>query len=132
MTDIIRLSIPAKAQNTLAIRLLVAGLANLYRFDSDEIEDLKLAVCEACTICPEGDYNLQLTFQLEEERLQIDVDGPPVPRKPMLGLKDAAEEGIGFLLMQNLMDSMEFKSCDDGTTIRLIKNVKSSVPVRSS
>src|SRR5947207_2579298 len=114
MTDVIRLSVPAKAQNTLAIRLLVAGLANLYLFDSEEIEDLKLAVCEACNVYPDGEYNLELTFCFEGDLMRIEVAGPPVSRRPMIGLKDAAEEGIGFLLMQNLMDGMEFKSGDEG------------------
>lgn len=126
--DIILLRTPGKPEHTLAVRLLVAGLAHLCRFNSEEIEDLKLAVSEACFCVPPDNGMLDLAFFLEEGRVTIEVKAPSLSTKRFLDLNDAAEEGIGLMLMRNLTDSMEFRSGDSGTFIRLVKAQKSSVP----
>ncbi len=131
MLDTISLKMPAKAQNALAVRLLVAGLANLNHFDSEEIEDMKLAVSEACTCISDAEHLVQMSFLLEEQKMIIEIQGSHPSKRPMLEFNDAALEGIGFLLMKNLMDSMEIHSGDQGTFIRLVKNQKSAVPVKT-
>ena len=47
--DVIELKIPAKADYVGVVRLLVSGLANRMGFAYDDIEDVKVAVAEACT-----------------------------------------------------------------------------------
>lgn len=127
MPDIITVKMPALPQNTLALRLLVAGLANLYHFNSEEIEDVKLSVSEACFCAPESAYGLHLRFILDDVKMTVEVETTSIPQKPMLGLTDAVNEGFGFLLMRNLMDSMEYRSGEEGFFIRLVKHHKSSV-----
>lgn len=131
MSDVVTVEMPALPQNTLAVRLLAAGLANLHHFNSEEIEDVKLSVCEACFCAPHGNHKLRLSFILEENKMMVEIEAVRHARKTMLGLGDATEEGIGFLLMRNLMDSMEFKSGEAGTFIRLVKEHKSSKETRS-
>lgn len=127
MTETIHLKLPAKAENTLAVRLLIAGLANLYRFNSEEIGDLKLAVSEACAFTPAGSHMLDLAVEMGKDDLAIEIQSDHLPSKPMISPDDAAMSGIGFMLMQNLVDSLEYKSIDGAkpgekrTLIRLTK-----------
>ncbi len=46
--DIIRLSVPAKPDYILAVRLTVSAVAERAGFDIEDIEDLKVASAEAC------------------------------------------------------------------------------------
>ena len=50
----IRLSIPAKAENVLAIRLFASGLAMRQGFDINKIEDIKTAISESCVLLLAG------------------------------------------------------------------------------
>jgi len=50
----IRLSIPAKAENILAIRLFASGLAMRQGFDINKIEDIKTAISESCVLLLSG------------------------------------------------------------------------------
>ncbi|MFS8513265.1 MAG: anti-sigma B factor RsbW, partial [Planifilum fulgidum] len=47
--DMIELTIPAKADFVGVVRLAVSGIASRMGFSYDDIEDLKVAVAEACT-----------------------------------------------------------------------------------
>jgi serine/threonine-protein kinase RsbW len=47
--DLVNLVIPAKTDFVGIARLAVSGIANRMGFSYDDIEDLKLAVSEACT-----------------------------------------------------------------------------------
>jgi anti-sigma regulatory factor (Ser/Thr protein kinase) len=48
--DIITLSFPAKPDYLLAVRLAVSGIAERIGFTVDDIEDIKVASAEACTL----------------------------------------------------------------------------------
>ena len=48
--DIITLSFPAKPDYLLAVRLAVSGIAERIGFTIDDIEDIKVASAEACTL----------------------------------------------------------------------------------
>ena len=50
----IRLSIPAKAENVLAIRLFASGLAMRQGYDINKIEDIKTAISESCVMLLSG------------------------------------------------------------------------------
>ncbi|MBV8726415.1 MAG: ATP-binding protein, partial [Candidatus Eremiobacteraeota bacterium] len=47
----VELRIPSKAEWVAVARLAVAAVANRLQFSIEEIEDVKLAVAEACTNC---------------------------------------------------------------------------------
>lgn len=68
MNDI-KLRIPAKAENVLAIRLFVSGLAARCDFDIQKIEDIKTAISESCVLLLNGaqDGELLITVDSEED-----------------------------------------------------------------
>lgn len=48
-SDFLEMKVPAKAEYVGVVRLTVSGIANRMGFSYDEIEDIKVAVAEACT-----------------------------------------------------------------------------------
>ena len=111
--DEIRLTLPAAAEFARLARLTVAGLATRIGFSYDEVEDLRIAVGEACSllVTPErGGDPLELVFRVRPSRLDINVSGPIDPRL-------AAEDGLSRQILEAVVD--EFELDQDG--VRLVK-----------
>jgi serine/threonine-protein kinase RsbW len=79
-TKDIVLTIPAEAQYVGVVRLTVSGIANRLGFHYDDIEDIKLAVAEACTNAVDHAYKelecqgrVMVTFRIFGDRLEIRV-----------------------------------------------------------
>jgi len=90
--DEVRLSLPAEPEFARLARLTVGGLATRVGFDYDEVEDLRIAVSEACSLLigPERSAGtVTLVFQLRADGMQIDVTGGrrpvPIPADPLSG-----------------------------------------------
>ncbi|MGV8145352.1 MAG: ATP-binding protein [Alkaliphilus sp.] len=128
----IKLSVPNKAEYLSVVRLTTSGIANRIGFDLDEIEDIKLAVAEACTNAmthgkeEKGTYNID--FTIEKERLVIEVkdrgNGCRIEniKKPEKGKLE--EGGLGLFIIKSLMDKVEISSnSGKGTSIKMMKRV---------
>ncbi|SDX33692.1 serine/threonine-protein kinase RsbW [Marininema mesophilum] len=122
--DLIELAIPAKAQYVGVVRLTVSGIANRMGFHYDDIEDMKLALAEACTNAVDHAYSGQegqiaVSFFIFEDRLAIRVSdegnsfdissvkqrsGPIDKDLPLTSMR---ERGLGLHLMETLMDRVE-------------------------
>lgn len=77
-SDEIRLTLPAVPDFARLARLTIAGLANRLGFSYDEVEDLRIAVGEACSmlIGPDGrDGVLDLTYDLEDDAITVQAQG---------------------------------------------------------
>jgi len=111
--DEIRLTLPAAAEFAQLARLTVAGLATRIGFSYDEVEDLRIAVGEACSLLvtvDRGRSTLELVFRVHPSRLDIDVTGPLDPRV-------AAEEGLSRQILEAVVDEFEL----DQDRVRLTK-----------
>src|SRR3954452_25045352 len=89
---IVELSIPSRPEYVGVARLAILGVASRMRFSYDEVEDIRLAVGEACTrsidrlnggLEPE-DHRICLRCLIDPTRLTIEVQNPlvPVPPRP--------------------------------------------------
>ncbi|MDR6227565.1 anti-sigma B factor RsbW [Desmospora profundinema] len=139
-SDRIELAIPAKAQYVGVVRLTVSGIANRMGFDYDEIEDMKLAVAEACTNAVDHAYsgkagNIVIQFRIYRDRLEVmvkdegnsfDIDcvkrrsGPIDSRLPLTAMR---ERGLGLHLMETLMDRVEING-SQGVVVTLTKFIR--------
>lgn len=135
--DVIDLKIPAKAEYVGVIRLFMSGLANRIGFNYDAIEDVKVAVTEACTnvvthACLEDNGKIHITCKIYDDRLviavadkgtRIDVEQMEEQHGPIdadLPAHSLREGGLGIYLMKSLMDGVDI-SHRDGVVVRMTK-----------
>lgn len=67
------MKIPSKPQYLQVLRLTTASLANRMGFDIDAIEDLKVLISEVVTYALPINDELEIIFEMEEERITIKV-----------------------------------------------------------
>ena len=73
--ETIKMDISANPDFVSIIRLTTSGIANKIGFSMDDIEDMKVAVSEACTnaIKHSDDKNVSIVFTILENGLEISV-----------------------------------------------------------
>jgi serine/threonine-protein kinase RsbW len=129
------LAVPSRAEYIAVVRLVVSSLASARRTISDErIDDLKLAVSEACTNAIEanaaagGNHPVIVRCYEGTERLEICIadrgpgfDPDQLPEHPPVTDPDRLnfERGLGIPLIRTLVDDVRFESNPDGTVVRL-------------
>ncbi len=106
------LRIPSKAEWVAVARLTVAAIANRLPFTVEDIEDLKLAIAEACTYVIQAGgerEHIDITCDTGSDFLTIRVRDhgaihpESAPRRPSGG----SVEGLGIFLIQALMDDVK-------------------------
>jgi serine/threonine-protein kinase RsbW len=129
---VVRLEIPAVAEWVAVARLAVAAVASRQHFSVDDIEDIKLAVAEACTNAiqhgmPDG--SITIVCEVTDESIVLTVrdrgQGPPLGavEEERIGEGGRTEE-LGVFLIRALMDSVEYPSdVRDGTQLVMTKRV---------
>lgn len=138
----IRLTIPASADHLDIVRAALYAIAGKAGFSYEEIEDMKVAVTEACSNAILHAYAgipteaIHISFMQEEHRLIISVKdygrsfelaetkgrSSTLHDKP---LAIASVGGLGIFLMQALMDEVEVRT-GEGTEVVLIKRMSRS------
>lgn len=152
MEQILELEIPARPEYIAIARLVVSSVASSRRnLADDRIDDLKLAVSEACTNAIEAygsvppqpsdpsrngdggranatDSRVRILVQDDEEKLEIKVadtgpgfDPNDLPTHPPVTDPERLnfERGLGIPLIRTLVDSVEFASSPQGTSVRM-------------
>jgi serine/threonine-protein kinase RsbW len=132
----VELKIPCQAEYIGVARLVILGVASRTSFSYDEVEDLRLAVGEACTSAIDratgagrNDEQIELTFETRSDRLVIQVKDPlplsessPPPQSENLDKYPEGDRGIGALLMEILVDEIRSDSSEaEGTVITMVK-----------
>jgi serine/threonine-protein kinase RsbW len=110
----LELRVPTSPTQLPAVRAMAGDLAMRMDFDLDAVEDLRLAVDEACATLASvarGDEPLTVVFEATRESLRIDAwvpteDGVDVPR-----------DGFGWAVLQTLVDTVEAGPSDQATVI---------------
>lgn len=128
----VELRIPSKPEWVAVARLAVAAIANRLPFSVEEIEDLKLAIAEACTMCIQqgpGSQTIDITCEATTAQLRVYVRDGRYRQRDDAGAKRPAVvavegEGLGIFLIQALMDDLTY-SLDPqlGTELVMTKRV---------
>ncbi|GAC1476521.1 MAG: ATP-binding protein [Vulcanimicrobiaceae bacterium] len=129
----VELKIPGRAEWVAVARLAVAAVASRLRFSVDEIEDIKLALAEACTnsIQSAGGLDagvIEIVCDALEDELRVTVrDRSAAPHLEAVkesGLEDGRTEELGVFLIRALMDSVDYTSDPRrGTELVMTKRV---------
>jgi serine/threonine-protein kinase RsbW len=130
---VVELRIPSKAEWVAVARLAVAAVANRLNFSIEDIEDVKLAVAEACTNCIQhahGSDQIEITCETEPEALTVRVRDYGRGTRPETISSRRVDEprvgGLGVFLIRSLMDSVEYDVHPDrGTNLVMTKKVTS-------
>lgn len=129
----LELSVPARVEYIAVVRLVVASLANARRIMADDrIDDLKLAVSEACTNAIEANAEsgsaapVVVSCWEAPERFEVCVadagpgfDPDDIPQHPPVTDPDRLnfERGLGIPLIRSLVDDVRFESGPEGTSV---------------
>jgi len=133
MTDILKFSIPGKPEYVGTVRLAISSLANSAGFDIEAVEDIKVAVSEACTnvVC-HGKSNCEACYEVDCEvgdgRIIISVvdraGGYDMAnyQRPVIDCDCPKEGGLGLFIIKALMDEVDiFSEIGMGTSIKMVK-----------
>lgn len=129
----VELKIPAKAEWVAVARLAVSAVASRLLFSVDEIEDVKLAIAEACTNCIQhgsGTDQIEITCEALASELIITVRDrgvalhfERVESKAGFGDEHRTEE-LGVFLIRALMDTVNYiVDQKSGTELVMTKRV---------
>ena len=132
MNDVVNLSLPSKPEYVSVARLTASFVANKMGFDIEAIEDIKLAVGEACnnSVLHSGSFDTyNLEFIQNEDTLVIEIkdfgNGFKVENYTEPKLDDPQENGLGLFIIKSLMDSVSIESVEgNGTKIIMSKIVE--------
>jgi serine/threonine-protein kinase RsbW len=128
--------VPVRPTSVAIVRDVVRRAARGEGLGPDKVDDVLVAVSEACTNAMEAQLRLGVTDPIEvrclalgdafavEVRDHAGAGFDPnllVPRPPITdpGHLDV-ERGWGVQLMQELVDRFEFDAMDDGSVVRLV------------
>ncbi len=131
----VTLTIPILPDMEVTATQTAEAVARLMEFDSDQIDELKHALIEACINAFEHSNSVEskvyIRFMMRPEELTLVIqdfgqgfDAGSVPRpditaKVMGG--DDYKRGWGLLLIESLMDKVEIVSGESGTQITMTK-----------
>jgi len=141
MADVVELEVPARPDYLALARLIVAAAAanESTAVSEDRIDDLRLAVSEACTNAIEAqqrateltgrEANILIRCRLSEGLVEVEIHDHGVGFDPT-GLAahppvtDPArldhERGLGIPLIRLLTDEVDFEPSSDGTVVRMV------------
>lgn len=132
-TNVVELRIPSRAEWVGVARLAVAGIASRLKFSIDDIEDLKLAVAEACTNCIQhasGSESVRVSCAIHPDKIVVTVQdsgkgfagrglSPKELGEPKVG-------GLGVFLIRSLMDDVDYElNPGSGTKLSMTKLLRS-------
>jgi len=138
--DLIEIKIPSKSEYVSVVRLTASGIANRLGFSYEDIEDIKMAIGEACVNCIQHAYpkrsdkdRIVVKFILNISYLEIIVRdfGKGISQKTVEkyldieGKNKKGEPGFGIFLMKSLMDEVNYsKRVAKGTEARMKKYIR--------
>jgi serine/threonine-protein kinase RsbW len=123
--------IPMGTDTELIAAHTVEQIARRLDFTSEAINQIKLALVEACINAAEHslspDRKIYQRFRVEDDRLVVTVASRGVVPANLTAQNGGqngegkTRRGWGLKLIKSLMDEVEFERVDDGTQLRMIK-----------
>ena len=133
----VTLTLPMLPDMEIAASKTATALAEFMEMSSDKIDEVRMAVVEACINSFEqskaDDRKVEIRFEVlgndDPERLQITIRdsgvgfAPDTLERPRIEekLKAANKRGWGLTIIKGLMDEVEIHSGPDGTTVVMTK-----------
>jgi serine/threonine-protein kinase RsbW len=128
----VRLTIPAKAEYITLGRLALTAIARVRPLSEETLNDLKLALTEACTNSVRHAYRegrkgvVEIVYQLEPDRLVVEVAdaglGFQSEELESSGNGGLSEGGLGIAIIRAVADEVEIGTRESGgSRLRFVK-----------
>lgn len=133
----VNLTLPIRPNMEMTASKTATALAESMGMSADKVDEVRMAVVEACINAFEHsraeDGRVHVTFQIlgdgEPDTLEIRVEDrgvgfvPENVKEPRIEdkLKAQRKRGWGIQIIKGLMDEVEFRSGDHGTTVVMRK-----------
>lgn len=138
MNDRLTMIVPGKPEYVGTVRIAASHVASRAGFDIEAIEDIKVAISEACTniVCHSHEnvdftYSVELELEPEGNKFSITVKDEGVGFgvddyvEPVPG--EERESGLGIFIIRALMDEVDISSeLGVGTKICMTKYLRST------
>ena len=138
----ISITIPCASEFVGVVRLALSGVAARMNFSLDDIEDIKVAISEACTNAVQHAYgsnadpysqSIQVDVLAYADRLEVLVkDKGKGFDSAFLGTEEQISQseenlglGLGLTFVKSLMDDVELTTSETGTILRMVKKTPS-------
>lgn len=119
LRDVVVLTLPSTSAYLSVLRTATAGLAARLDFTLDEIEDLRIAVDEACAMLLSGPVEgaeLTCRFELSGDQINVSIT------MPTRGERLPSRETFAWTVLSALAGQVDARGNGDGTvTISLLK-----------
>ena len=139
----VEFNIPCMSDYVGVVRLAVSGLATRMNFSIEEIEDIKIAVSEACTNSVQYAYDepekerVFISFNLFKDKLEIIIkdtgkgfetdalERMPIEERSLDEIDENVPRlGLGITFIKSLMDETKITSePGNGTIIQMAKHI---------
>ena len=126
--DLISMTVPCKPEYVGVIRMTVSAIANRMGFNIEEIEDIKVAVAEACTNAIKHglDNQFSINFEVESKKFIITIldkgKGCNIENISEPNLEEPKENGLGLFIIKTLMDEVHVCTKENyGFEVKMIK-----------
>jgi serine/threonine-protein kinase RsbW len=130
--DVVELKIPSAPEYIRLARLTMAGIGTQLKLSFDEIEDLKIAVAEACTNAllhgspNQREEEILIRYTIEDNQLIISVTdngtGFDCTEITVPNPKELIPGGLGIFLIRALVDEVDILGCPErGTEVKMVK-----------
>lgn len=126
----VELKFPCRPEYVGVARLAILGVASRMRFSYDEVEDVRLAVGEACTTSVEwaerngkAKSEIVLRSEIGQEKLVVDIFDQAGERGDdnRAAESEQESENLGALLITLLVDEVTVVPRNGGTHVRMVK-----------
>jgi serine/threonine-protein kinase RsbW len=129
------MNVPSKTENLSAVRDFISDAARRFGFADEDVSNIALAVDEACTNIIKHAYNfdaskeINIVVRMKSPEFEILIaDKGKHFRPENVAMPDMKEYltkykkgGLGMLLMQKLMDKVEYRIQPSRNVVRLVK-----------
>ncbi|MDR1620707.1 MAG: hypothetical protein LBS18_08625 [Clostridiales bacterium] len=117
--DVVRLSVPAKAEYLVAARLVAGAIFGQAGFDMDDIADAKTALSEACLLLmPDEKEKADLHIEMRVNdgvHTVVSTEGSPAQNTGAPGHE------FSLFMLEALIDSVKFEQEGGRSSYRLFK-----------
>ncbi|MDO4710728.1 MAG: ATP-binding protein [Peptostreptococcaceae bacterium] len=129
--NLIKMTVPTDSSNISVVRMTASSIANRIGFNIEEIDDVKIAVSEACTnvIKHSKVSTFDLFFGHGNDFMEIEIQDKGIGydfsslKDPELS-DDRESGGLGIYIIKMLMDEVVIDSeLNKGTTIYMRKQI---------